>query len=174
MAWDSGWIMVIVFWLVGTTGYFLVWDRAAQWLLEYALLLAIIAAGLAVAAGTLGTEISSALDEAASCIEAGADALAVINTIMGMAIDTESRTPVIGNVRGGLSGPAIRPIALLKVHQVYEVAGPRNIPIIGNPAVDALVKIGPAAVSALQEAFKKETDLEVKQTIANALLRLSK
>jgi dihydroorotate dehydrogenase (NAD+) catalytic subunit len=54
---------------------------------------------------------------------------------MGMAIDTESRTPVIGNVRGGLSGPAIKPIALLKVQQVYEVAGPRNIPIIGQGGI---------------------------------------
>ena len=69
------------------------------------------------------------------CIEAGADALAVINTLMGMAVDTESRTPVIGNVRGGLSGPAIKPIALLKVHQVYEIAGPLNIPIIGQGGI---------------------------------------
>jgi len=54
---------------------------------------------------------------------------------MGMAIDTEKRQPVLGNIRGGLSGPAIRPIALLKVHQVYEVAGPRNIPIIGQGGI---------------------------------------
>ena len=69
------------------------------------------------------------------CIEAGADALAVINTVMGMAIDAETRKPVIGNVRGGLSGPAIKPIALLKVQQVYEIAGPRNIPIIGQGGI---------------------------------------
>lgn len=74
-------------------------------------------------------------ENARLCIEAGADALAVINTVMGMAIDAESREPVIGNVRGGLSGPAIKPIALLKVHQVYEVAGPRNIPIIGQGGI---------------------------------------
>src|SRR5580698_1667401 len=61
-------------------------------------------------------------ENARRCIEAGTDALAVINTIMGMAIDVEERRPVIGNVQGGLSGPAIKPIALLKVHQVYEVA----------------------------------------------------
>ena len=71
-------------------------------------------------------------ENARRCIEAGADALAVINTVMGMAIDAESRRPVIGNVRGGLSGPAIKPIALLKVQQVYEVAGPHSIPIIGQ------------------------------------------
>ena len=74
-------------------------------------------------------------ENARLCIEAGADALAVINTIMGMAIDIEQRKPVIGNVRGGLSGPAIKPIALLKVQQVYQIAGPRNIPIIGQGGI---------------------------------------
>ncbi|WP_405232875.1 dihydroorotate dehydrogenase [Lentisalinibacter salinarum] len=74
-------------------------------------------------------------ENARACIEAGSDALAVINTIMGMAIDTESRTPVIGNVQGGLSGPAIRPIALLKVHQVYQVAKRHGVPIIGQGGI---------------------------------------
>lgn len=74
-------------------------------------------------------------ENARLCIEAGADALAVINTIMGMAIDIEQRRPVIGNIRGGLSGPAIKPIALLKVQQVYQIAGPRNIPIIGQGGI---------------------------------------
>jgi len=74
-------------------------------------------------------------ENARRCIEAGADGLAVINTVMGMAIDAEKREPIIGNVRGGLSGPAIKPIALLKVHQVYEVAGPLNIPIIGQGGI---------------------------------------
>jgi dihydroorotate dehydrogenase (NAD+) catalytic subunit len=69
------------------------------------------------------------------CIEAGTDGFAVINTLMGMAIDSESRRPVIGNVQGGLSGPAIKPIALLKVHQVYEVAGPHDVPIIGQGGI---------------------------------------
>ena len=69
------------------------------------------------------------------CIEAGSDAFAVINTLMGMAIDAESRTPYIGNNQGGLSGPAIKPIALLKVHQVYQVAKQHNIPIIGQGGI---------------------------------------
>ena len=81
-------------------------------------------------------------ENARRCIEAGADAFAVINTVMGMAIDAEQRTPVIGNVQGGLSGPAIKPIALLKVNKVYEVTRPHNIPIIGqggvHTATDAL------------------------------------
>src|SRR5207248_2921484 len=70
-----------------------------------------------------------------STIEAGSDALAVINTIMGMAVDVRTRRPVIGNVQGGLSGPAIKPIALLKVRQVYEVARPHGIPIIGQGGI---------------------------------------
>ena len=69
------------------------------------------------------------------CIDAGSDAFAVINTIMGMAIDSESRRPIIGNVRGGLSGPAIKPIALLKVREVYEVANKHSIPIIGQGGI---------------------------------------
>jgi dihydroorotate dehydrogenase (NAD+) catalytic subunit len=85
-------------------------------------------------------------DNARRCIEAGSDALAVINTVMGMAIDVHTRRPVIGNVQGGLSGPAIKPIALLKVHQVYEVARRHKVPIIGqggicsaNDAIEFLV-----------------------------------
>ena len=81
-------------------------------------------------------------ENARRCIEAGTDGLSVINTLMGMAIDVRSRRPIIGNVQGGLSGPAIKPIALLKVRQVYEVAHKHRIPIIGQggitSATDAL------------------------------------
>jgi len=72
---------------------------------------------------------------AVRCIEAGSDGLAVINTVMGMAVDVETKRPVIGNNRGGLSGPAIKPIALLKVHQVYQVSKKYNIPIIGQGGI---------------------------------------
>ena len=72
---------------------------------------------------------------AVRCIEAGSDGLAVINTVMGMAVDVETKKPVIGNNRGGLSGPAIKPIALLKVHQVYQVSKKHNIPIIGQGGI---------------------------------------
>jgi dihydroorotate dehydrogenase (NAD+) catalytic subunit len=91
-------------------------------------------------------------ENARRCIEAGTDGLAVINTLMGMAIDIEKRQPVIGNNQGGLSGPAIKPIALLKVHQVYQVSKHHNIPIIGQGGItsakDALEFIiaGAAAV----------------------------
>ena len=64
-------------------------------------------------------------------IDAGADALSAINTLMGMQIDANTRKPTLGNNQGGLSGPAIKPVALLKVHQVYQVAKQHDIPIIG-------------------------------------------
>jgi dihydroorotate dehydrogenase (NAD+) catalytic subunit len=66
---------------------------------------------------------------------AGADALAVINTVRGMAIDVESWRPRLGNVSGGLSGPAIRPVAVLAV---YEVAQAVNIPIVGQGGIETL------------------------------------
>ena len=74
-------------------------------------------------------------ENARCCIEAGSDAFAVINTVIGMAIDIESRHPVLGNNQGGLSGPAIKPIALLKVHQVYQACKGHNIPIIGQGGI---------------------------------------
>jgi dihydroorotate dehydrogenase (NAD+) catalytic subunit len=60
--------------------------------------------------------------------EAGADALSLINTVLGMAIDIESCRPKLANTFGGLSGPAIKPIAL---RMVWQVAGSVSIPIIG-------------------------------------------
>lgn len=74
-------------------------------------------------------------ENARRCIEAGTDAFAVINTLTGMAIDIEERTPIIGNNQGGLSGPAIKPIAVLRVHQVYQVCRQHGIPIIGQGGV---------------------------------------
>jgi len=60
--------------------------------------------------------------------KAGADAVSLINTVGGMAIDLKQRRPALGNITGGLSGPAIKPIALL---MVYSVAGCVNVPVIG-------------------------------------------
>ncbi len=74
-------------------------------------------------------------ENARLCIEAGSDGFAVINTLMGMAVDIEKRKPIIGNRQGGLSGPAIKPIALLKVHQVYQVARNHDVPIIGQGGI---------------------------------------
>ncbi len=74
-------------------------------------------------------------NSAQRCIDAGTDGLAVINTLMGMAIDSNSRKPIIGNNQGGLSGAAIKPIALLKVHQVYQVSKLHGVPIIGQGGI---------------------------------------
>jgi dihydroorotate dehydrogenase (NAD+) catalytic subunit len=60
--------------------------------------------------------------------DAGADAVCLINTLRGMAIDVKSRKPLLGNIFGGLSGPAIKPVALA---MVYQVAGAIDIPIVG-------------------------------------------
>jgi dihydroorotate dehydrogenase (NAD+) catalytic subunit len=76
------------------------------------------------------TDIASIAREAE---DAGADALAVINTVRGMAIDVSTWKPRLGNVTGGLSGPAIRPIAVLAV---YEVARAVTIPIIGQGGIE--------------------------------------
>jgi len=69
---------------------------------------------------------------AQAAIEAGANVLSLVNTFLGMAIDCEKRRPVLANRTGGLSGPAIKPMALYLVNEVYEkVALPAGIPIIG-------------------------------------------
>ncbi|MBN2376642.1 MAG: dihydroorotate dehydrogenase [Sedimentisphaerales bacterium] len=69
---------------------------------------------------------------ARAAVEAGADALSLVNTFTGMAIDVEKRQPVLGGRTGGLSGPAIRPIAVHMVSRVYrEVAQTAGVPIIG-------------------------------------------
>lgn len=70
---------------------------------------------------------------AAEAEAAGADALAVINTLRGMSVDIHAWQPRLGNVTGGLSGPAIRPVAVLAV---YEVARAVSIPIIGQGGIE--------------------------------------
>jgi dihydroorotate dehydrogenase (NAD+) catalytic subunit len=87
---------------------------------------------------------------------AGADAVSLINTVKGMAIDIRRRRPVLGNVAGGLSGPAIKPMAL---HLVYQVAGAVGIPIIGcggiSNAADAIefIMAGATAVEVGTASF---------------------
>lgn len=69
------------------------------------------------------------------CLEAGSDAFAVTNTVAGMAVDIETKRPVLHNNQGGLSGAAIKPIALLKVHEVHQICKPHNVPIIGQGGI---------------------------------------
>ncbi|MGA2914872.1 MAG: dihydroorotate dehydrogenase [Sedimentisphaerales bacterium] len=73
---------------------------------------------------------------ASAAIEAGADALSMINTFTAMVIDIETRQPVLANRTGGLSGPAIKPIAVYLTNKVYnEVAKPANIPILAGGGI---------------------------------------
>jgi len=67
--------------------------------------------------------------------EAGADALSLINTLMGMAVDIDSRKPKLANISGGLSGPAVKPVALWLVWQVFQTV---NIPVIG---IGGIIKV---------------------------------
>jgi dihydroorotate dehydrogenase (NAD+) catalytic subunit len=76
----------------------------------------------------LTPNVTSIVEIAEAVADAGADALCLINTLKGMAIDVKARKPVLGNVCGGLSGPAIKPVAL---YMVYTVAGRVKLPIVG-------------------------------------------
>ncbi|HZE50267.1 MAG TPA: dihydroorotate dehydrogenase [Jatrophihabitantaceae bacterium] len=88
---------------------------------------------------------------ARACADAGADGLSLINTLLGMAIDTDTLAPVLGGVTGGLSGPAIRPVAVRCVWQVHQVLP--HLPILGmggiRTGLDALqfILAGASAVS---------------------------
>ncbi|MEE8470431.1 MAG: dihydroorotate dehydrogenase [Dehalococcoidia bacterium] len=76
----------------------------------------------------LSPNVTDITEIACAVSEAGADALSLINTLKGMAIDLSSRRPVLGAIGGGLSGPAIKPIAL---HMVYQVAKKVEVPVVG-------------------------------------------
>jgi len=76
----------------------------------------------------LSPNVTSIVEIAFAAEEAGADALSLINTLLGMAIDIHTRQPKLANITGGLSGPAIRPVALRMVWQVAEAV---DIPVIG-------------------------------------------
>ena len=76
----------------------------------------------------LTPNVTNIVDIAKACEEAGADGISMINTLLGMRIDLKTKKPIIANKMGGFSGPAIFPIALRMVYQVYEAV---KIPIIG-------------------------------------------
>jgi dihydroorotate dehydrogenase (NAD+) catalytic subunit len=99
----------------------------------------------------LSPDVTDIVAIARSCVDAGADGLSMINTLLGMAIDPDTMRPVLGGVTGGLSGPAVRPVAVRCVWQVH--AAMPHVPIIGMGGVrsglDALelVLAGASAVS---------------------------
>ncbi len=98
----------------------------------------------------LSPNVTSIVAVAEKVAGAGADALSMINTLLGMAIDIKARRPVLGNILGGLSGPAVRPVAVRAVWQVYQAV---KLPIIGmggiTCAADALefIMAGATAVA---------------------------
>lgn len=80
----------------------------------------------------LSPNVTSVKEIAKAAEEGGADGLSLINTVLGMAIDIHSRRPILANNVGGLSGPAVKPIAVRMVHEVYQTV---QIPIIGMGGV---------------------------------------
>src|SRR3954470_3561856 len=98
----------------------------------------------------LSPDVTDIASIARACVDAGADGLSVINTLLGMAIDTTTMRPALGGVTGGLSGPAIRPVAVRCVWQVHQALP--DVPILGmggiRTGLDALefVLAGAAAV----------------------------
>jgi len=99
----------------------------------------------------LSPDVTDIVAVARACVEAGADGLSMINTLLGLVIDTDTMRPVLAGITGGLSGPAIRPVAVRCVWQVR--AALPDVPIIGMGGVrtgrDALELIlaGAAMVS---------------------------
>lgn len=76
----------------------------------------------------LTPNVTDIKEMARAACEAGADGISLINTLLGMAIDAEAKRPVLGNVVGGLSGPAVKPVAL---RMVWQVANEINVPVVG-------------------------------------------
>ena len=108
------------------------------------------AAGIPVFA-KLSPDVTDITEVARACVDAGADGLSVINTLLGLAIDTTTLRPVLAGVTGGLSGPAIRPVAVRCVWQVHRALP--DVPVLGmggiRTGLDALefVLAGASAVS---------------------------
>jgi dihydroorotate dehydrogenase (NAD+) catalytic subunit len=77
----------------------------------------------------LSPDVTDIVTVARSCVDAGADGLSMINTLLGMAIDVDTMRPVLAGTTGGLSGPAIRPVAVRCVWQVHQALP--HVPIVG-------------------------------------------
>jgi len=99
----------------------------------------------------------------------GADAISLINTVLGMAIDWRKRRPLLGNVMGGLSGPAIKPIALRCVHQVAQAVQTPLIGIGGIATIDDVMEFIVAGASAVQIGTANYYDPTVSQRLVNEL-----
>ncbi len=109
----------------------------------------------------LSPDVTDITEVARACVDAGADGLSVINTLLGLVIDTDTMRPVLGGTTGGLSGPAIRPVAVRCVWQVHQALP--DVPVLGmggiRTGLDALefVLAGASAVSVGTTVFGDPT-----------------
>jgi len=117
----------------------------------------------------------SSISEIAKAIEgAGADAVSLINTLGGMAIDYKTRRPILANIYGGLSGPAVKPIALKMTHEVYKVV---RIPIIGMGGISTakdILEFMIAGASAIQIGTVNFFEPNIGKTLINDLTTILK
>lgn len=126
------------------------------------------ACGLPILA-KLTPNVTRIADIAAGAADGGADAVSLINTVLGMAIDWRRRKPMLGNVLGGLSGPAIKPIAL---RCVYQVARAVRIPLVGIggiATIDDVLEFLVAGASAVQIGTANYYDPTVTMKLLDAL-----
>ena len=117
----------------------------------------------------LSPNVTDVVAMAKACADAGADALSLINTLIGMAIDINTRRPVLANVTGGLSGPAIKPVAL---RMVLQVARAVKIPVIGMGGVSSardVIEMMLAGATAVQVGAQNLVDPYICPKIIEAL-----
>jgi dihydroorotate dehydrogenase (NAD+) catalytic subunit len=117
----------------------------------------------------LTPNVTRIVDIAQAAADGGADAVACINTLLGMAIDWRKKKPLLGNVMGGLSGPAIKPVALRCVHQVRQSV---DIPIIGIggiATIDDAMEFFVAGASAIQIGTANYYDPRASEKIIDGL-----
>jgi dihydroorotate dehydrogenase (NAD+) catalytic subunit len=117
----------------------------------------------------LTPNVTSIVSIAQAAADAGADALSLINTVLGMAIDWRKRRPMLGNVMGGLSGPAIKPIALRCVYQVAQAVRTPLIGIGGIATIDDVMEFLVAGATAVQIGTANYYDPTVTMKLAAAL-----
>ena len=106
----------------------------------------------------LSPNVTDIVSIARACEEAGADGISLINTLLGMKIDLKTKKPVIANKMGGFSGPAIKPVAIRMVYQVYEAV---KIPIVGGGGIataEDVIEMMLAGASAVQVGAQNLVD----------------
>ena len=117
----------------------------------------------------LSPNVTDIVAIAKACEEAGADGISLINTLLGMRIDLKSKKPVIANKMGGFSGPAIKPVAVRMVYQVYEAV---KIPIVGGGGVESaedVIEMMLAGASAVEVGAANLVDPYACKKIIEAL-----